>query len=246
MVKPVLVFTRVNGKPEYNHGAQRWLDSYLKFMPSIEHFLVVINRYQDGDDMFDDVAHDYLRYDGGGWDCGSWKFAARNIDDVEDPFLICFNSSTYITGHGWLERLLEARKQHGKGLYGPLASMEINPHIRTPCMAFDPEIANQYPHEVMTRDDTYRFEVFGFHHPPNPQNFTLWTRGMGYATKMVTWSGCYDLRDCRKPPNVFRHGDQSDLMIKDRHCDAYEASDLLGKEVLRKLADGPFVGPFIG
>lgn len=232
-MKPVVVFCRVVSKPEYDHGAQRWANSYAKHLPKIPHDLVIIDRYADHtDNLFDDLSPSYIRYNGGGWDCGAWQFAGKNIPA---ELLVCFNSSTFIMGDGWLERIVEAVETHGEGLYGPLASFEIIPHIRTPCMAFTPDVINDYPATVNDREDTYRFEVFGFSNVPN---FTQWTRVAGFKTMLVTWSGVYDLPQWRTPKNVFRNGDQSDLLIRDRHCEAYEISTPEGQAVLEKLADG--------
>ena len=90
--------------------------------------------------------------------------------------------------------------------------------------------------EVNSRDDTYRFEVFGF--SPEVPNFTQWVRNKGLQTRLVTWDGVYDLPDWRKPQNIFRRGDQSNLIVKDRHCEAYEVSDVDGKARLEALAGG--------
>ena len=103
-------------------------------------------------------------------------------------------------------------------------------------MVFQPHVVRGYPHEVLTREDTWRFEVFGF--PPENINFTQWVRSKGLQTRLVTWDGVYDLPDWRKPPNIFRRGDQSNLIVKDRHCEAYEVSDAEGKAKLEHLADG--------
>jgi hypothetical protein len=233
MKLPVIVFTRVHGKPLYDHGAQRWLDSYLKFRPETPHRVVIIDRYADSpDEMFSAVTSEHLRDDGGGWDCGAWQFAARNI---ETDLLICFNSSTQLMGPGWLERILESVASNGDGLYGPLSSLENQPHIRTPCMIFPPKVMQKYPHAVASREDTYRFESRGW--PDGTPNVTLWARSIGLKTMLITWSGCYDLPEWRRP-NVFRDGDQSDLMVFDRHCEAYAASDAAGKAYLEKLANG--------
>lgn len=233
-MRVTVVFVRVVTKPEYDHGTKRWLDSYKKYPGWYQHDLVVINRYADSNDsMFDLPRTRELRYDGGGWDCGTWKFAGANI---ETDLLVCFNSSTYITGEGWLKRFVDAVEANGMGLYGPLASYEVIPHIRTPCMIFQPKIVNEYPAEVNDRQDTYRFEVFGY--PNGPLNFTQHTRSKGYKTLLVTWDGVYDLSWWRSGRNIFRRGDQSNLIVKDRHCEAYEVSDKDGKLRLERLADG--------
>jgi hypothetical protein len=235
MIVPTVCFVRVVGKPQYDEGARRWLDSYVKHRPGMEHEVVIINRYKkpefDTHDPF--LIFNQTLYAGNGWDCGAWKWAARN---VEAPFLVCFNSSCVIQGHGWLERLVLAAERHGPGVYGPLTSNEIAPHIRTPCMAFHPEVVNAYPKEVESRDDTYRYESCGY--PDGTPNVTMWARQNGYQTRLVTWDADYDMPDWRTPPNIFRRGDQSNLMVWDRHVEAYAASDAEGKARLERLADG--------
>lgn len=226
---PTVVIVRVVGKPQYEPGVRRWFDSYLRFKPSIKHDLIMIERYADGDDTFAPFVTHTVRYDGGGWDCGAWQFAAKILNA---ELLVCFNSTCQIMGHGWLDRFVEAVETNGPGLYGPMASLEVYPHIRTPCMVFTPEVMNAYPGQVLTREDTYRFESFGFGGLPN---VSMWARSEGYPVRMVTWSGVYDLLDCRNPPNVFRDGDQSDLIVKDKHAEAYEASSADGKVYLELL-----------
>jgi len=66
---------------------------------------------------------------------------------------------------------------------------------------------------------------------------TQWARQQGYATRLVTWSGDFDQPDWQQP-NVFRQGDQSDLIVRDRHCEAYAVSDAAGKAQLEHLAYG--------
>jgi hypothetical protein len=232
MKSVAVIFVRVNSKPEYEHGAQRWLSAYRKFHAGMSHRLVIINRYCDPTDDSFDLADEQVRYDGGGWDCGAWQFAARNI---QADILACFNSSTYVMGDDWLARLALPVFQHGPGLYGPLASYEINPHIRTPCMVFTPEVMRSYPKTVDSREATYQFEAMGY---PDCPNVTQWIRQQGHQTQLVTWDGCYDLPDWRKPANIFRRGDQSNLIVKDRHCEAYEASGPANKAMLEGLADG--------
>lgn len=227
-MKITVVFVRVVTKPEYAHGEQRLLESYLKYPPEIKHELVIIDRQGDSPDDVPGAKH--LRYDGGGWDCGAWQFAGKNIDT---ELLVCFNSSCYITGWLWLDRFVSAVENHGDGLYGPLTSNEISPHVRTPCMIFQPNVILEYPAEVKTREDTYRFESMGFGPVPN---FTQWTAQRGFAVRLVTWYGDYGMDTWRDPSNIFRKGNQHALIVRDRHCDAYEASDEAGKAMLEDLA----------
>ena len=103
-------------------------------------------------------------------------------------------------------------------------------------MVFQPHVINDYPHQVETRQDTYRFECLRW--PDGTGTFTEWVIKKGLKTMLVTWDGEYDLPDWRKPPNIFRRGDQSNLIVKDRHCEAYDVSDAEGKAKLEGLANG--------
>ncbi len=229
-MKATVVFVRVNNKPEYAHGEGRLLESYLKYKPEIPHDVVVIDRGADSRQDIPGAMH--LRYDAGGWDCGAWQFAGDRLRTRD--LLVCFNSSCQITGTQWLERFCEAVEKHGNGLYGPLTSNEVVPHVRTPCMIFQPHIINDYPCEVTSREDTYRFESMGW--PSGVPNFTQWTALRGNKTMLVTWYGEYDQAHWRDPANIFRKGNQQSLIVKDRHCEAYEISDEAGKRFLEDLA----------
>lgn len=230
-MKVTVVTIQVMGNPLYNAVQERWRDTYEKFKPKHTHDLVIVET--GGEPLeyptFDsDVTR--IPYDGGGWDCGIWQFVGRTIDT---DLLVCCNSSTYFHREGWLERFVEEVERYGDGLYGSMASFEYFPHIRTPCMVFQPKVIQAYPFEVNSRGDTYGFECLR-----GRENFTLWTSHRGFQTRLVTWKGCHDLPDFRKPDNIFRRGDQSNILVKDRHVDAYEASTPEGKEKLARLADG--------
>lgn len=228
-MKVTVVMVRVVTKEEYRHGEQRLLESYQKHDPYCEHDLVIIDRCGDSPDDVPGAKH--IRYDGGGWDCGAWQFAGRAIDT---ELLVCFNSSCQIKFSGWLRRFVEAAEKYGTGLYGPMTSNEVVPHVRTPCMIFQPEVINSYPREVQTREDTYRFESMGW--PDGTPNFTQWVKQQGWATMLVTHYGAHGMATWRNPPHIFRRGNQNNLLVQDRHCEAYAISDDQNKRMLEGLA----------
>jgi hypothetical protein len=44
--------------------------------------------------------------------------------------------------------------------------------------------------------------------------------------------------DWRKPPNIFRRGDQSNCLLFDHHCDTYAAASQEERARLEAMADG--------
>jgi len=231
-MKVSVVTIRVPRKPEYDEVAKRWLDTYRKFMPKIPHELIVVDSDHAAikPSEMDPLIRHHLVYTGGGWDCGTWQFVGSHVDT---DLLVCCNTSTYFVRDGWLERIVAEVETYGKGLYGPMTSLAYFPHIRTPCMIFQPEVIRGYPFVVDSRPKTYSFECLG-----GGNNFTLWCKANGYQVKMVTWDGCYDMADWRKPPNVFWKGDQSNLLVKDRHANRYDTGTPESRVLLTKEADG--------
>ena len=225
-----LVTIRVPANPMYDSVTKRWIETYVKFKPKTEHELIVVDSDKAGDPgPFADHATRFVTYKGGGWDCGIWEYAGENFDT---DLLICCNSSTYFWKDGWMERFVSEVEKNGVGLYGSMASLEYFPHLRTPCLVFQPEVIRRYPLLVNCREKTYAFECLA-----GKENFTMWCARNGYTPRLVTWDGCYEIADWRKPPNIFRRGDQSNILVKDRHVDTYEASSPEGKVALENMAD---------
>jgi hypothetical protein len=222
---------RVPQQPLYNDVTARWLQSYSRFKPEVPHDLIVV----DSDVAAPKGDHgvhteDFRVYTGGGWDCGIWQWLAK---DSDADLLVCLNTSSYPTARGWLEKFKDAFLKHGAGLYGSMSSFYLSPHIRTPVYVFPPEIMRDYPVLCDSREKTYTFECAGM-----KDTFTSHCLKKGLPVKLVTWDGVYDLADSRKPDNIFRRGDQSNILVKDRHCDNYEASDEAGKRELERQANG--------
>ena len=200
----------------YEESSKRFLDTYLRFKPAIPHELIIVNcgsSLHDG--MFDEVATQYRVFNGGGFDCGTYQAVGGSLDC---DLVFGLNTHTYFWRHGWLERFADEFGKHGPGVYGATASFEINPHLRTPAIAFDPKIMREYPHVINNRQEAADFEA-------GPENFSLWAFQQRHTVRLVAADGSYPLQAWRVPQNIFRRGDQSNCLIFDRHTDIYAEAD---------------------
>lgn len=213
----------------YEVGERRFLQSYKLFRPDMPHELLVINCCKANDlRPWDDVVTRYGWYGGFGSDCGTFQAIGQALDC---ELVVCFNSLAYLWRPGWLEPLANARHRHGPGVYGPTASYEVNPHLRTPCIAFDPMVLRNYPILIDTREKAAWFEH-------GPENVSLWAHRQGLPSLMVTDSGEYPMNQWRSPANIFRRGNQSACLVRDRHLDIYDSSTPAYRTALERSADG--------
>jgi Glycosyl transferase family 2 len=224
----------------YGISARKFADTYRLFPAEVEHRLLVVccNGAVTGQvqRLFAGSRSTFAIYRGGGWDCGAAQETAQKVDC---DFLVLANARVYFQRAGWLRRLADARTEFGEGLYGasasyetlPLVPGELNPHIRTSFYGCNPQIFRQYPHRVDSRDKCYKFESGAW-------SFTRWFHDRGNPCRMVTWDGCYEKQDFRKPPNVFRKGDQSNLIIRDGQTDMYAQASAQRRVELETFANG--------
>lgn len=223
--------TSLERRKEFDDCSRRFVETYTQFPPDYPHKLYVVcsgSRDKGCEDIFSGIKVEYDQYDGGGWDIGSEQYMARRIPE---QFIVSMTTRTHFARRGWLRRIMEARCQYGEGLYGSSGSYERSPHIRTAFYGVDAWIFREYPHVIDNREKGFRFES-------GEWSFTKFVESIGYPTLMVTWDGCYQPRDWRKPKNVFRSGDQSNLIACDRHTLMYSQASRTQKEVFRKAADG--------
>jgi hypothetical protein len=213
----------------YEVGHARFLDTYKKFTPKCPHDLIIVNCGITKDvSPFDDLANKYCYYDGIGSDCGTYQSVVSTLDY---DLVLCLNSITYFWRPGWLEPFIEAASKLGPGVYGASGSYENNPHLRTPAIACSPSVIAKYPVFVNSRQEAIEFES-------GTRNFSLWAECSGYPSVMVASDGIYRREDWRMPANIFRRGDQSNVLIWDRHTDLYMNADSATKQSLEAAANG--------
>jgi hypothetical protein len=236
-MKIVLLYIRILTKcnpnyvepTPYSLGEKRFADSYRKFKPSIAHRFITVNAGDQSkmDHSFDDITTENIPYNGTGWDCGTYQEIASKLDC---DLVVCFNTLAYLWRAGWLEPLVSAACKYKKGVFGPTASCELQPHLRTPCIAFHPDLIREYPIKVIDRSSCCQFEH-------GPSNFSLWAMSKGYPAIMVAAGGEYWQKDWRKPANIYRRGDQTNCLVWDRHTLLYANADPVMRKKLEADAD---------
>lgn len=212
----------------YQESAERFLATYKQFKPAIAHELMVVNcGSAEHDGLFADVAAQHLPYYGGGFDCGTYQTLGSLLDC---DLIVGLNTHAHFWRADWLGLFAVAFKASGPGVYSATASYERFPHLRTPCIAFSPQVIQRYPAMVNTREAAVAFES-------GPDNFSLWAERKGYAARLVTADGSYPRSQWRAPQNIFRRGDQSNVLVRDRHTELYAQAGDQGKRVLERQAD---------
>lgn len=228
---------------EFKPSALRWANTWRQFPPNHPHHLKVVwcNGSPDASfrEIFTGIEYEDFNYSGSIWDISTYQVVSRYL--CEYDLVVFMNARTHFNRYGWLARLMAgiSKRYHPNALYGCSTSYEQcphlgqppNPHVRTACFATSPSTFNRYPYVINDRLESFRFESGAW-------NFMQWYEDMGYPVWMVTWSGEYLKSQWRKVPNVFRSGDQSDLLVCDRHTDIYLKTDPVNREHLRRLADG--------
>jgi hypothetical protein len=234
-MKTTFVYLDIAHDPAYEQHSREFVETYLQFPPGIEHELVVgtvggdANAWARSREIFGRLNCLFKSEPPEGWDITHHQSIAKTLDC---DFAVFCTSRTYFWRAGWLKRLVEARLQLGEGLYGSVGSYEVNPHIRTVLFGCNPQALRDFPHLVDTRQKAGWFEA-------GKWNFTGRFNGRAY---MVTWNNVYLQPDWRTPPNIFRRGDQSNMLAWDKHSKIYAEASPAQKKELEKQADGLYRG----
>lgn len=169
----------------------------------------------------------FHNYYGQGMDLGAQQWYSQ----LEGPntFVVNLTTRMYFHRPGAIDQLTEARKRHGRALYGMSASKESGRlHICTRGHSLNRYDFGIYPTQITSRNQGVFFEC-------GDGCLTDWmeeeTDNPGYV---VTFNGVYTKAEWLMIKNGFRDGDQSALLMLDRHSDIYRDSDANGKMSLRE------------
>ncbi|HUD73959.1 MAG TPA: hypothetical protein VMQ76_02730 [Terracidiphilus sp.] len=200
---------------------KRLTDTFRKYPPSVDCQVWAMATKGTADAatraLFDGINCRFVSYYHDGRDSGSWQFASWLME--ENTFMVPMTSRTYFHRSGWLKRVVAAREHHGPGLYGLCANRETYAlHICCRCFGIDSNDFREYPHLINSQEAGHAFET-GDGIPEGPAH--VWMRSRGKVAKIVMWDGVYDEPDWFTPANRFRHGDQSNVLVWDKHTDGY-------------------------
>ena len=114
-------------------------------------------------------------------------------------------------------------------MYGMTSSFESSPHLNTIGFWCSPKWLAEYPYPMVTKNDRYNFEhgtankSQGIKSPDNNGSHAFWRmiHKKGLPVLLVTWDGEYEWWDWRKPANIFRRGDQSNMLLGWHHGDKW-------------------------
>jgi hypothetical protein len=214
----------------YEDNAWRFIETYKKFPAGAEHELVIVftNGLPPTPKLYEGLDCTFLFYKGDRWCTGVHQWAAQFLDS---DFALFSSARSFFWKEGWLKRLVEVREKHGDGMYATMSSNEGMPHLRTNFYGIDPKVLRDFPQQVRDRGGTWTFES-------REWNISRQYVNEGKPSMLVTWDGEYSFPDWRKPDNIFRRGDQSNILVLDRHTEIFKHASDEERERLSKLSDG--------
>lgn len=220
ILKIIVAYIAVTGGPKTHEYCSRFVGSYLACPPQYDHELVVC--CQGGPLPLQTALCFHLiqsvqffpRKNDPGHDITAYQDVAARFKC--DAIVAC-GETIHFHRPGWLKRYVESWEQHGPGMYGTFTSNLVRPHLNTTGFCIAPKLILGAPRPQNKRD-RYNWEH---------GQYATWTniRKMGYATRLVTFDGCYDVPQWRYPQNIMWRGDQSNCLMFCSHTTRYfEAS----------------------
>lgn len=240
--------------PEIEMMSKRFVDTYYAHPPGETHKTTIVcnggRPTGARKTMFDRLPNvSYIDHDDSGWDIGAFIAAAKQSTD---EMAVYMGTSIYFYRSGWLSRMVDAWMKHGPGMYGMAGTFEGSPHLNTTGFWCSPKWLAEYPYPMITKNDRYNFEngvankVQAINSPDLLGSHALWRMiyKKGLPVLLVTWDGEYEWWDWRKPANIFKRGNQSNMLLGWHHGDRWYAYDTRTKTsvsaISNKISDPHF------
>lgn len=227
----IISYIAVRDNPLLVSHLSHFVDSFIAHPPGFDHRLIVVcnggNLPPKIKPMLAPIPHEfYIRPNDGGWDISGYMDIANHFpSDLQ----VCFGESVYFHRKDWLKRLVECYQQFGEGMYGFFSSFLARPHLNTTAFAVSPKFLWGYP-VPKTKGDRYNFEH-------GMASFWRMIAAAKGVTKLVTWDGCWEPQDWRKPADILWRGTQGNCLVRCNHLDRYSAATQRTREIWEYQAD---------
>lgn len=245
-MKTVIVYPVPLETPEvrelFRPFVKRFADSLRLHDPGCEYELAVIFNSGTPDDVceakqqFYELPVTFDHYEGRGYNTGAVQnFVHCHCGQRE--FVVGCSTRIYAYRRRWLSRLVEMRELFGPGLYATSVSRESGRlHACLRCFGADGDLLKRYPRVINSPEASSATEIA-------EGNLYEWFKDEHLQTRVVYWDNCPEILDvpgafCQSLPDTFRRGDQSQMLVFDKHTDAYRDADELEKRRLESICFG--------
>ncbi len=214
---------------------ERFVKTFKQFQPGCDYELIAMCCWGEPTDrvreMFYGIKAVFVPYMGDGADIGSAQHAAGLFGD--DAFMVMMTSRCYFHREGWLKAMVDARIKHGSGLYGCSANHDTHRlHVCTRAYAMDAGDFKCYPHKI---DSRLRGPLFEIGEANEYGNLMEWMeKYQKKPSRLVFFDRVAERPDWFTVPNRFRDGDQSNMLVLDKHSDLFMGASDEEKALLQK------------
>lgn len=214
----LIAYIAVRENPLLVSHLSHFVESFVAHPPGYDHRLIIVCNGGPLPPkiraMLAPIPHGfYIRPNDGGWDISAYMDVANHF---RSDLQVCLGESVYSHQGGWLKRVVDCYEKYGEGMYGFFSSFLVRPHLNTTAFAVSQHYLWNYP-VPKNKHDRYEFE-----HGVK----SLWRSiaARPSTVKLVTWDGCWEPKDWRKPANILWRGDQSNCLLRCNHLDRYDAA----------------------
>lgn len=236
-VRIAVIYVAVTNGPETSDHCARFVSSWVTFPPGLECELWVACNggplsTEQGLIFSALKCQMFPRHNDPGYDITAYMDLAAGPCRSCDAIL-CLGESIHFIQENWLARLVKAWERHGPGFYGPFGSNNVAPHLQTSAFLCAPSLLLRYPKRPQNRAERFDFEH---------GRGALWRRTLkfGLPVRCVTWDGEWQPAHWRYPQHILWRGDQTNLLMRNNHADAWERQPSVVKAFWSRLADAPF------
>ena len=222
------------------HSIERFIDSYIKFEPGLEHKLyIVFKGFENEDDLskilslVEQIPHEKIELGDRNFDIGAYISASKIVTEEKILFL---NTHSEILRKDWLLNIAKHLDKENIALVGCTASLESlnikyanipkypNAHIRTNAFMTYRELFI-----TLTKGDVIIEKIDAFHFESGQNSLTNRIHTKGYKCVLAGANGVGYMQSRWSASQTFRLSSQRNLIIADNQTRNFEELSFVRK-----------------